>query len=95
MRKLVQIVLIIAICLAFIPYNTKAITLGEYEAVLQKYIDQANANQAAINKTEAQIKETNNEIANIKTEMTNLAAEIEKLNQEIVEYNEKIKEKSG
>lgn len=94
MRKLLQIFLILTIFLALIPYNASAITLGEYEATLQKYIDQANANQAAINKTEAQIKETNNEIANIKTEMTNLTAEIEKLNQEIVEYNEKIKEKS-
>lgn len=94
MRTFCKIILIIAICLALVPYNTKAITLGEYEAKLQKYINDANANQAAINKTQEDIKNTNNQITNIKTEMKNLSAEVDKIKKEIIEYNEEIKEKS-
>lgn len=94
MRKLGSIILILVICLSLIPYDTNAITLGEYEAKLQKYIDEAKANQAAINKTQAEITATNNEISNIKTEMKNLAAEVVKLKEEIEEYNEEIKDKS-
>ena len=94
MRKVLTILLILVISIVLIPYGTNAITLGEYEAKLQKFIDEANANQAAINKTQAEITATNNEIANIKVEMKNLSDEIIKLKQEIVEYNEEIKEKS-
>lgn len=94
MRKICSIILILAICFALIPYDTDAVTLGEYEAQVQKYINEAKANQAAINKTQAEIDATNNEIANIKTEMKNLADEIVKLKQEIEEYNEEIKQKS-
>ncbi len=94
MKKVLKIVLIIFIFIAFIPYNSSAITLGEYEQKLQQYIDQYNKNQAALNKTEEEIKQTNNEIANIKTEIQNLSNEIEKINNDIIEYNEEIKEKS-
>lgn len=94
MRKGIIVFLIFSICFILLPQNTKAVTLGEYEADLQKFINEANANQAAINKTQAEINATNNEIANIKTEMTNLSNEIVKLRNDIVEYNKEIKEKS-
>lgn len=94
MRKGIIVFLIITLCFILVPQNTSAITLGEYEAKVQKYVNEANANQAAINKTQAEINATNNEIANIKTEMTNLSNEIVKLRNDIVEYNKEIKEKS-
>lgn len=94
MRNFLRIVLILVICIALIPYGTNAITLGEYEKKLQNYINEANANQAAINKTQAEIDATNKEISNIKTEVKNLLAEIVKLKEEIEEYNEEIKQKS-
>lgn len=94
MRKILRILLILIICIALVPHDTNAITLGEYEAKLQQYKDEAAANQAAINKTEAEIAETNQQIENTKTEIKNLADEVTKLNEEIAQYNEDIKEKS-
>ena len=82
------------ICIALVPHDTHAITLGEYEAQLQKYKDDAAANQAALNKTEAEIAETNRQIENTKNEIKNLANEVTKLKEEIVQFNEEIKEKS-
>lgn len=94
MRNLLRILLIIVLCLALVPKGTSAVTLGEYEAKLQGYINQAQANQAAINKTQAEIEATNKEIENIKNEIKRLADEVTRLKQEITEYNEEIKEKS-
>lgn len=94
MRKVVNVILILVLCFVMVPYGTNAITLGEYEAKLQNFINEANANQAAINKTQTEINATNKEIENIKTEIQNLANEVVKLKQEITEYNEEIKEKS-
>lgn len=94
MRKIVNIILIISICIVILPSRAYATTLGDYEAKLQQFKNEAAANQAAINKTQAEITATNNEIANIKNEMQNLAAEVVKLKDEIVQYNEEIKEKS-
>lgn len=94
MRKVLKILLILMICIALVPHDTHAITLGEYEAQLQKYKDDAAANQAALNKTEAEIAETNRQIENTKNEIKNLANEVTKLKEEIVQFNEEIKEKS-
>ncbi|MBQ7137268.1 MAG: peptidoglycan DD-metalloendopeptidase family protein [Bacilli bacterium] len=94
MRKAVKILLILVICYTLIPYNASAITLGDYEAKLQKFKDEAAANQTAINKTQEEINATNREISNIKTEMQNLANEVVRLKQEIEDYNKEIKDKS-
>ncbi len=95
MKKVLIIVITIAILtITIVPYKASAITLGEYEATVQKYVDELKDNQAAINKTEEEIRQTNNEIANIRAEIQNLSDEIDKINNEIIEYNEEIKEKS-
>ncbi len=94
MRKWISVAIIAILVVTMLPYNAKAITLGEYEAVVQKYVDELKANQEAVNKTDEEIRQTNAEIANISTEIQNISNEIEKLNNEIVEYNEEIKEKS-
>jgi len=94
MRKYISVLMILVIVLTIIPDKTRAITLGEYENKLQGYINEAKANQAAINKTQAEIDATNREIETIKNEIQNLANEVVKIKQEIEEYNEEIKEKS-
>lgn len=94
MRKVLSIILILILSLSLIPYKVDAATLGDYEAKLQQFKNEAAANQAAINKTQAEINATNKEIQNIKTEMQNLANEVVKIKEEIVKYNAEIKEKS-
>lgn len=94
MRKLLQIPLILVLCLTLLPISATAITLGDYEANLQKFLDEAAAKQSEIDKTEAEIKETNNQIEAIKQEMKQLTAEVDTLHKEIVEYNKEIQEKS-
>lgn len=93
MRKIFNILLIIAILVSIIPINTSAITLGEYEAKLKKYQTDAANNQNAINKKTTEINQANNTISNIKTEMKDMASEVDKMQKEIVKYNEEIKEK--
>ncbi len=94
MRKLVRLLLILFVCMLLLTTNVNAVTLGEYEKILQGYINEVNEKQAAINRTEAEIKETNNQIENIKQEMQKLTEEVTRLHKEISEYNQKIKEKS-
>lgn len=75
------------------PLATQAITLGEYEQKLRNYINQVNANKAAINKTEAQIRSTNGNINNIQQEMKNMAREVVVLRQQVSQFNDEITEK--
>lgn len=93
MRKFVYIALILCLVITIIPINTSAITLGEYEAKLNKYKTDAENNQKAINKTQSEINQANKDIENIKQEMKNMANEIAKMREEIVEYNAEIKKK--
>lgn len=93
MRKLIYIILILCLMMPLIPIKTHAITLGEYEAKLNKYKTDAENNQQAINKTQSEINQANNNIEYIKQEMKNMANEIVEMREEIVEYNEEIKRK--
>jgi len=77
----------------FSPIDVSAITLGEYEAKLNKYIKEAEENKNAINKTQSEIVSANNQINNLKNEMIQLGNEIQVLNSEIDDYNQKIKDK--
>lgn len=93
MRKIIYILLILCLLIPLFPIETKAITLGEYEAKLNKYKTDAENNQKAINKTESQINQANADIQYIKQEMKNMANEIEEMQEEIVKYNAEIKKK--
>lgn len=85
---------LLLLCLFFIPNNTYAITLKEYENKVTKYKNEIEATKKAINKTQAQITATQNEIKRIKNEMENLEEEIENMHKEIEKGKEEIKEKS-
>lgn len=93
MRKGIYIILILCLMTSLVPIKTHAITLGEYEAKLNKYKTDAENNQQAINKTQSEINQANNNIEYIKQEMKNMANEIVEMREEIVEYNEEIKRK--
>ncbi len=93
MKKLLSILLIVAVLISLLPSGAYAITLGEYEQKLNKYETDAKNNQNAINRTESEINSANREIDNLKQEMIDLSKEIVKLDEEIKEYNQKIKDK--
>lgn len=94
MRKINKFLIIIAISCFALPYNIKAVTLGEYESKLAQYEKELANSQAAINKTETEIKQAQIAIENIKKEMINMADEIKKMIEETEYYNEEIKEKN-
>ena len=75
------------------PIAADAITLGEYEAKLEKYKKDAADNKSAINKTESEINSANNQINNLKRELIQLGKEIEELSDEIEDYKDKIEDK--
>lgn len=93
MKKGLYILIIVCLMITILPLNTSAITLGEYEAKLNKYETDAANNQRAINKTQTEINQSKKDIENIKQEMINMADEISKMHDEIIEYNKQIKEK--
>ena len=94
MRKKNSFILLFLFAFSFFtPTKVDAITLGEYEAKLNKYIKELEDNKKAINKTQSEIVSANNQINNLKSEMIQLGSEIENLNLEIDEYNQKIKDK--
>ena len=85
--------LIIALML-IIPIKTQAITLGEYEAKLKKYQNDAANNRAAINQKQNQINDANSTISSIKGQLKDMESEVEQMKKDIVKYNEEIKEKT-
>lgn len=73
--------------------STNYMTLGQYEAKLAQYKQDAINNNNAINKTQAEINSAKNQIETLKGEMLSLTDEVNKLNTEIEDYNQKIKDK--
>jgi len=94
MSRLIKILLVLVVFLTILPLNTSAITLGDYEKDLEKYLEEASKKQTEINKTEAELKEANAQIDKIKNEMKSLTEEVTKINMEITEYNLEIQDKS-
>lgn len=94
LRKKVITSLVITLIISMIPINTKATTLGEYEAKVTKYQNEITATKNAIKKTEQQIANTKSEINSINKEVEDLDEEIENLIKEVESGKEEIKEKS-
>ncbi|MBO5376285.1 MAG: peptidoglycan DD-metalloendopeptidase family protein [Bacilli bacterium] len=94
MKKVILLVLLFSVSFQlFVPIQADAITLGEYEAKLEKYKKDAYDNKTAINKTESEINSANKEINNLKNELLQLGNEIKELTNEIDDYKKKIEEK--
>lgn len=93
-KKAITAAIAITLIISMIPINTKATTLGEYEAKVTKYQNEITATKNAIKKTEQQIANTKSEINNINKEVENLDSEIEDLIKEVENGKEEIKEKS-
>ena len=65
-KKLFIIFCIIVVFISVIPNNAYGITLGEYEAKVNKYQKELDDTKKAINKTESEIAAANNEISKAK-----------------------------
>lgn len=70
-----------------------AITLGEYEAQVNKYTKEINDKNSEIAKNNAQIQDIADDIANIQVKINNTTQEIKTLQEEIDASNKKIEEK--
>lgn len=92
MRKSILITIFLLI-IVIAPVKIHAITLGEYESALNKYINEANQNKQAINKTNAEIKASEKRISDLKAEVIILTKEVGKLDEEINRYSNTIKDK--
>lgn len=93
-KKISILLILITLIISLIPINTRAITLGEYEAKVTKYQNEIAATKNAIKKTEQQISNTKNEISRINKEVENLDTEIDTLLKEVEQGKKDIKEKS-
>lgn len=89
-----KILLILVICLIFLPKNVFAVTLGEYESKVKKYESDLKKAQESIKLTDQQIANSKAEINNITKENKRLEEEIHNLNEEIEKGKKEIKEKS-
>ncbi len=97
MKKKIGIGIIIMSILIF-PLHVQAITLGEYEAEVNKYTkemqdkkNQIALNDAEIKKIQAEVRQIQNEIKEIQNQIVALEKEIEKNNQTIEEKKEQTK----
>lgn len=94
MKKVLSSLLIFAIAIVtFIPNKTSAITLGEYEATVEKYKNEIADYQNSIKLTQEERNKINQEIERLKNETNSLIEESKKINDEIIEYNNQIKDK--
>ncbi len=85
---------LLSLSLVFIPINTQAETLADYQKKLKEAQDAYNQNQSEINETNEAIQNNEEEIAYIKNQFNVMADEIETMKQEIVDYNVEINEKT-
>lgn len=96
MRKKTSILLIIVLLVSLIalPMNTRAKTIAQFEAEVQKYTAELKEKQNSLAKNETEVKQILGKIKSIESQITAAEAEIEKLQVEIDESNKEIKKKS-
>lgn len=88
-------IIITCICLSFllIPKNTQAVTLKEYEDLVEKYTAELKEKEAKMAKNDAEVAEIKAKISNIEKQIKEAEAEIKKLEEEIEKSNKEIAKK--
>lgn len=94
MTKKVKLILVAITFIILLPISTKAVTLGEYEQIVDKYKKEIASIQNNIAKKEEEIKAAQKEVETLKEETVSLLEEVTKIDKEIINANQEIKEKS-
>ena len=93
MKKVKIIVAILCICILVLPTTTHAVTLKEYENMVEKYTKELKEKEAKMAKNDEEVAEIKAKIADIEEQITEAEEEIENLKTEIDKSNKKIKKK--
>ena len=94
MKKISLLILIVILSIVFIPKNTYAVTLKEYEDNVAKYTKELQEKEAKIAKGKEEIAKVKANIAETEGKIKEAENEIERLQQEIEECNKKIEKKN-
>lgn len=88
-------IIIVFICLSFIliPKDIYAITLKEYEDLVEKYSAELKEKESKMAKNDAEVAEIKTKISNIEKQIKAAETEIEKLKEEIEKSNKEIAKK--
>lgn len=93
MKKLKFLIVTLCVGILILPTTTKAVTLKEYENLVEKYTKELQEKEAKMAKNDEEVAEIKAKIANIESQITTAEQEIENLKNEIKQSNEEIKQK--
>ena len=95
-KKIVVLTIVLAtiISLISLPIETKAKTIKQFEAEVNKYTAELNAVKSKMAKNDADIAAIKKKIANLEQQMVDAQNEIERLQKEIEESEKEIERKS-
>ncbi len=87
------IVIVLVVSLVALPIDTKAKTISEFEAEMNKYSAELQAKKDRIAKNDAEVAQIKKKIAEIENQIATAKEEITKLEKEIEESNKEIENK--
>lgn len=93
MKKLKLIAILLSATILILPTTTQAITLKEYENMVDKYTKELQEKEAKMAKNAEEVAQIKAKIADIESQITKAEQEIESLKEEIAQSNEEIKRK--
>ena len=95
-KKIICSIIIVSVFVSLfaLPLNTKAKTIKEFEAEVEKYTNELESKKNAIARNDAEIAQIHKEIAAIEKQVQAAEAEIVKLQEEIDASNLEIEQKS-
>ena len=83
MKKRVRILVVLLLVALLMPTNTLAVTLGEYEAAVEKYTKELREKEAKIAKGKEEIAAVKKTIAETEQKIKDTQAEVNRLQEEI------------
>ena len=95
MKKRVRILMVLLLVALLMPTNTLAVTLGEYEAAVEKYTKELREKEAKIAKGKEEIAAVKKTIAETEQKISEAQREIQKLQEEIERCDREIKKKDA
>lgn len=93
--KRVKVLITLLVISALLPVNTFAVTLGEYEAAVEKYTKELREKEAKIAKGKEEIAAVKKTIAETEEKISSAQKEIESLQAEIEKCDREIKKKDA
>lgn len=93
MNKKVLVTIILFLTILLLPYKTSAITLREYENLVEKYTKELQEKESKMAKNAEEVAEIKKKISSIEKQIEEAEKEVEKLKKEIDDSNKEIAKK--